>query len=85
MNNSHFNCLRLNLCQESQKPSDLSRDFSQPIRSGSETDRQRDARLYEGPQSIGVWTLKIIKIINNRIIENLKQKCLVKLGSASEE
>ena len=40
MNNTHFNCLRLNLCQESQKPRILSRDFSQPDQSGSDTDRQ---------------------------------------------
>ena len=40
----------------------MSRDFSQPIRSGWETDRQThkltDAWLYEGQHSVGVWTLK---------------------------
>ena len=38
----------------------LSHDFSQPIRSGSEkAQRLRDAPILEGPHSVGVWTLKI--------------------------
>ena len=59
MNTTHFNCLRLNLCQESQKPRILSRDFSQPIRNGSDTDKQTDVPLTEGTYPVGVWTLKI--------------------------
>ena len=50
------------MCQESQKTRILSRDFSQPEQSGSDTDRQTnrqtDAPLTEGPNPIGVWTLK---------------------------
>ena len=41
MISTHFN-LNLNLCQESQNPRILSRDFSQPDQSGSDTDRQTD-------------------------------------------
>ena len=63
MNTTHFNCLRINLCQESQKPRILSRDFSQPIRNGSDTDIQTDAPLTEGPQPVGVWNLKIAKTL----------------------
>ena len=59
MNTTHFNCLRLNLCQESQKPKILSLDFSQPDQSGLDTDRQTDAPLTEGPNRVGVWTLKV--------------------------
>ena len=44
MNITHFNRLRLNLCQESQKPRILSCDFSQPDQSGSDTDRQINRR-----------------------------------------
>ena len=42
MNTTHFNCLRLSLCQESQKPRILSLDFSQPDQLGSDTDKQTD-------------------------------------------
>ena len=68
MNTARFNCLRLNLCPESQKPRILSRDFSQPIRDGSDTDRQTDALLTEGPNSVGMWTLKIIRIFQINLI-----------------
>ena len=44
MNTTHFNCPRLNLCQESQKLRILSHDFSHPDQSGSDTDRQTDRR-----------------------------------------
>ena len=54
MKTKHFNCLRLNLRQESQKPRILSRDFSQPIRNGSDTDKQTEAPLTEGPNPVGV-------------------------------
>ena len=62
MNISHFNCLRLNLCQESRKQKNLSCDFSQPIRIGSET--ERDVLLYEGPHSVGVWILTNSKLFS---------------------
>ena len=55
MNSTHFNCLRLNLCQESQNPRILSRECSQPIRNGSDTDRQTDDPLTEGPNPVGVF------------------------------
>ena len=58
MNTSHFNCLILKLCQESQKPRILSCDLSQPIKNGSDTDRQTDVPLTEGSHPLGVWTLK---------------------------
>ena len=45
MNTLNFNCLDLNLCQESQKPRNLSHDFSQLIQMGSDTDRQKEKCL----------------------------------------
>ena len=52
----------------------LSRDFSQPIRSGwekahSEAQKLRDAPILEGPHSVGVLTLKIKIILIYSIVQ----------------
>ena len=55
MNTSHLNCLRLNFCQESQKTRDLSSDFLQSIRSGSQTDRPVTLRRSSFRRSVDLW------------------------------
>ena len=49
----------------------LSRDFSQPIRSGSEKAQRKltDVPVREGPHSVGVWTLKTV-IFNEKMTKS---------------
>ena len=49
------------MCQESQKPNILSRDFSRPIRNRSDTNRQTDVWYTEAPHSAETWSLKKVK------------------------